>query len=63
MSERILEESQRPDGMVMQTRRKSDGTEYVAEAPYVCTVCGAHSNRPFSDSALSCFREECNEGW
>jgi len=33
LTETILEQSERPDGIIMQTVRLSDGTEIVREAP------------------------------
>lgn len=62
MAEQILEESEKLNGVVVQTVRRSDGTEYARECQYRCSICGLPSDRPFPVSAISCFRPDCREG-
>jgi len=59
MPETILEESEKLDGTIVQTVRMGDGTEIVREYSHICSICGAHSDRAFPKSAISCMRKEC----
>lgn len=61
MAETILEESEYK-GVVYQTIRSEDGSEFVRQLHHTCSICGAHSERPFPISAISCFRPECKDG-
>ena len=41
MSETILEESEKPNGAIVQTVRREDGSEYRRQHAYTCGICGA----------------------
>lgn len=60
MAETVLEQSEKPDGTIVQTICLDDGTEVVREYRYYCSICGAVDNeRPFPTSAISCMRRGC----
>lgn len=59
MKETVIEQSERLDGMVVQTVQRSDGTEFSRECPYECSICGAFSHRKFIRGAIGCMRDEC----
>lgn len=61
MTETILEQSERLDGATVQTVRRDDGTEYQRTLYFTCSICGAHSDRPFPKSAIGCSRPECKD--
>lgn len=59
-TERVLEQSEKLDGTIVQTVRLADGAEVQREYRYTCSICGAVDNeRPFPTSALSCMRRGC----
>jgi hypothetical protein len=59
VSEQILEESEKPDGTLVQTVRREDGSEYQREYKYTCAICGAPGDSPFPQWAISCMRRGC----
>jgi hypothetical protein len=60
--ETVLEQSEDLNGCIHQTVRLADGSEVDRVLQYTCSICGAHSARPFPTSAISCFRPECKDG-
>jgi len=59
MTETVIEQSERLDGVTVQTVRRDDGTEYQRSLYHTCSICGAESENPFPRSAISCLRREC----
>lgn len=56
----VLEESETPEGVVVQLVRLPDGREQQRRFRYTCPICGKlDKKRPFSTSPLGCLRSDC----
>jgi hypothetical protein len=62
VTETILEESEKPNGTIVQLVRRADGSEYRREYAYTCGICGAPGDTPFPQWAISCMRRDCRDG-
>jgi hypothetical protein len=62
MPEVVLEQSERLDGVIVQTVRSAEGVEFQRELHFTCSICGAPSDRPFPKSAIGCSRPDCADG-
>ena len=58
-SHTVIEQSEKPDGTIVQTWKMADGSEVQREFSYRCSICGQVGTEPFPKWAISCLRDDC----